>query len=273
MRKHLKYTLLALAAMILLSAAIHFVAALTWDRHIHYTEISYGSPKITPELDGYVIAFIADTHQIPLDKLDEAVRGINAHKVDALLLGGDYDHHGPEPTLAVLSTARTTDGIFGVDGNHDDYETLAAAMQKYDMTLLGDASHTMRPGLVFAGARNAVTLKPNPVAALMAGIPKENFVVMLMHNPDYAMRQDTTGIDLILSGHTHGGQITLFGLWAPMLWPSNHITAYGQKFMHGWAKNNRGTDMFITRGLGTYLKTPRVFAPPEVVFVTLRAQP
>lgn len=107
----------------------------------------------------------------------------------------------------------------------------------------------------------------------MTEIPREAFTIMLMHNPDYAMRQDTTGIDLILAGHTHGGQITFFGLWAPSLWPWDHITAYGHKFMRGWAKDNQDTDMFVTRGLGTYLNTPRVFAPPEVVLLTLRNAP
>jgi len=95
-------------------------------------------------------------------------------------------------------------------------------------------------------------------------------VILAAHNPDIAMQRDTTGCDLILSGHTHGGQITLFGLWAPALSLRNTITDYGQRFMRGWARSRDGVPVYICQGAGTFEYLPRVFARPQVIILELK---
>lgn len=84
------------------------------------------------------------------------------------------------------------------------------------------------------------------------------------------MQQDMSKVDLTLSGHTHGGQATFFGIWAPRLaWPG--ISDYGEKFKVGWAISQSGTPVYVSRGTGSIygvfggydIPIPRVFARPE----------
>ncbi len=100
---------------------------------------------------------------------------------------------------------------------------------------------------------------------------RDDFVLLLAHNPDITMRQDTSNVDLTLSGHTHGGHVTFFGLWAPALTWNTVITDYGQRFMSGWAESRDGTPVYVSRGTGTFERTPRVFARPQVILFTLQS--
>lgn len=249
---------------------VHVVSALTLDRRIQYKEVAYASPAIPAAMDGYVVAFVADTHQLPLEKMRAMADVISARKVDLLLLGGDYDHAGAGPTMAVLGAVKTDDGIYGIDGNHDNIATLGRDMAANNITLLQNTGLEIRPGFYLAGVSNALAHLPAVVNKALANTGRDDFVLLLCHNPDFSMTLDTGEVDLMLSGHTHGGQITFLGLWAPILWPLGKISAYGHKFKSGWAKGAYDTDVYVTNGAGTYLKTPRVFARPQVVFLTLR---
>ena len=93
----------------------------------------------------------------------------------------------------------------------------------------------------------------------------DDFVILLSHTPDYAEDVPVTNTDLVLAGHTHGGQVTLFGLYAPVI-PSR----YGQRFLTGLRYNSNNTPIIITNGIGTSRKNVRLFAPSEVVVITLR---
>jgi predicted MPP superfamily phosphohydrolase len=81
------------------------------------------------------------------------------------------------------------------------------------------------------------------------------------------MVQPTAGVDLILSGHTHGGQITFFGL--PLYLLRGSITDYGTRFAHGFAYSADGVPVFTSSGVGPYFNIPRIFARPEVVIFTM----
>jgi predicted MPP superfamily phosphohydrolase len=81
------------------------------------------------------------------------------------------------------------------------------------------------------------------------------------------MIQSTEGIDLILSGHTHRGQITFLGY--PMYLHRGSITSYGTRFGYGLARSADGVPVFVSSGIGAYYSVPRIFARPEVVIFTL----
>jgi len=255
-------------------ALIHIVHGLTLDRIIQYVEVDFSSPNISAELDGYRIAFLTDTHDISEERLGAIVRELNERGTDLLLLGGDYSSRysadrseTTQRTMRVLSGVRTTDGAFGVAGNHDTRVPLYSYMEASGITPLSNSGLHLREGFFLAGAQDLMTGRPD-IAAATAGAHPGDFVLLVSHNPDLSMRQDTTGVDLILSGHTHSGQVTLFGLWAPALTPTRVFTVYGQRFMSGWAYSRDGTPVFTSNGTGEYL--PRVFARPQVVVVTLR---
>ena len=104
------------------------------------------------------------------------------------------------------------------------------------------------------------SLDTDPCKAL----PRDAFVMMLAHTPDYAERSSTTA-DLVLSGHTHGGQVNLFGLYAPV-----KNSAYGNRFLSGMNKTADGAVVITTNGVGTSRKKVRFCVPSEVVIVTLK---
>lgn len=241
---------------------------LTMGHRMQYKEACWRSPKVPPRLDGYVIAFITDTHDIAARTLERVRTRIDDRKVDLLLLGGDFAD-APETTLQILGKTRTADGIWGVEGNHDEYVRLFAAMEANNVRPLINSGAAIRPGLFLAGVEDLWNRKPDVPLAVKNAKP-DDLVVLLCHNPDMAMSQDTSRVDIMLCGHNHGGQITLFGLWAPFLWPYRKITHYGHKFKSGWAKAPHNTDVFVSNGTGTSQYKPRIFARPQVIFLTLR---
>lgn len=269
MKKIWKYTWRTVFILIVLIIAIHLISAYTLDRIIKYTETGFTSPKLPPEMDGYVIAFITDTHDIGAEKLGQVVERVNARGVDLLLLGGDFSWHDSNETLGILKGIKTKDGVFGVDGNHDSFRDLKQTMPKHGFTLLPDTGQHVKPGfylggMTFYGGDNSYPSLKNALAQAESS----DFILLLTHNPDNVEAQNSSRVDLALAGHTHGGQVTLFGLWGPAL---KEVTVYGHKFMKGWAETSHGSKIFVSRGIGVS-GSMRVFSRPEVIFMTLKAQ-
>jgi len=256
-----------LLAVLLLIVLIHAVHALTLDRILVYEEITFSSPNLPAEMDGYRIAFVSDIHAMTDRRLRAVVEELNTRQIDLLLLGGDFtfDHEALEPTLELLSQVITTDGAFGVEGNHDHYEVLFQAMKAHNITPLSNSGVYIRERFFLAGVEDLWNREPN-IAEAIADAGLDSFVLLISHNPDLAMLQDTTAVDLILSGHTHGGQVNFFGRWSIGL-DSGVISHYGTRFRGGWAESHDGTPVFVSQGVGEYY--PRVFARPEVVLITL----
>ena len=250
-------------------ALIHVLHAVFIDTSIEYVEVSFYSVNLPPEMNGYRIALVTDTHDITSQRIQAVVVEINARQVDLLLLGGDHvpthgfrDDFNP---LEVLSRTQTTDGVFGVEGNHDRRADISTIMEQFGIIPLVNSGVYVRDGFYLAGVGGTRENFPD-IAAAVYGASDESFILLLAHNPDVSMEQDTTGIDLIMSGHTHGGQITFFGVFAPAL-IINHITWHGHRFMSGWAYSHDGVPVYTSRGTGEYL--PRVFARPQVIIFTL----
>ncbi|MDR0768123.1 MAG: metallophosphoesterase [Methanosarcinales archaeon] len=256
--------LLTITVLIVL---VHVVHAATLDRIVVYNEISFSSPNVPAEMDGYRIAFVTDTHVESDRRLQAIAKELNRRQVDLLLLGGDftYDSDNVESTMEILSQIAAPDGSFGIEGNHDKYQYLFPAMEAHNITPLSNSGVYVRENFYLAGVEDLWNRNPD-VSAAIAGAEPGSFVLLLSHNPDVSMLQDTTKVDLILSGHTHGGQINFFGLWSLGL-ESRVISDYGERFRQGWAESGDGTPVYVCRGVGEYY--PRVFARPEVTLITL----
>lgn len=267
----LQNIIFAAIAIFIVVVIIHAVSAIITDRKMQYLEISYTSPKIGPELNGYTIAFITDCHHLALGKLRDVARNVKKREVDLLLLGGDFAR-GTElwRSMKIMGTIGAKDGIYGVDGNHDDWKDLYAAMRKYNMTPLDNCGVHLRGNLYLAGVEDLWKRSPNINKAIEDANPGD-FVFLLAHNPYLAMMQDTSRVDIMLAGHTHGGHISFFGKWTPALTNISYIIKHRRKFIYGWVKTPCDTDIFISRGTGSLRFIPRVFAQPQVVFLTLRS--
>lgn len=234
----------------------------------------FSHPDVPAAFDGFRIAFISDLHYKSLFKekgLENLVRLLNDQRADVLLVGGDL-HEGCEyvaPVVSALAAVKVPMGIYVVLGNNDYeacYADIVRQLEAHNIHLLEHRVDTLKQDgaeILIAGVRNPFDLQKNGVSPTLALSP-DDFVILLMHTPDYAEDVAITNTDLVLAGHTHGGQVTLFGLYAPIL-PSH----YGQRFRGGLKRNSQGIPMIITNGLGTSNRNIRMFAPSEVVVIEL----
>ena len=264
-----KFRLAVIVGLIIaIIPVIHIVHSITLDRAVRYIEIEFRSENWPAELDGYRIAFITDKHVLPDEEMRAVAAELNERNIDLLILGGDFSmgnsHY--QGTVREIAQISTTDGIFGVDGNHDDYRRLFAAKERYGITPLNNDGMRIRAGFYLAGVHDMWRRNPNIETAVANAAPGD-FILLVSHNPDVSMSQPTAGIDLILAGHTHNGQITFFGF--PMYLLRGSITDYGTRFAHGFAYSADGVPVFVSSGIGVYYSIPRIFARPEVVIFTM----
>ena len=223
--------------------------------------------------DGALLVFASDFHyksKFGDKRLHGTVETIRRINPDILMLGGDYKEGcGNIPALFdALGGLDVPLGKYAVMGNNDYeecYGEIADAMRRNGIRLLEHECDTIvRAGdrIIVAGVRNP--FDPANLQSPTLGLADDDFVVLLVHTPDYAQDSDIANTDLVLSGHTHGGQVTLFG-YAPVI-PSK----YGQRFRTGMKRNDDGIPIIITNGLGTSRRNVRAFAPSEIVVVELR---
>ncbi|WP_320996642.1 metallophosphoesterase [Bacteroides nordii] len=243
------------------------------DRVVKY---DFTHRDVPEAFDGFRIAFISDFHYKSLFKEKELaglVRLLIAEQADVLLMGGDYQEgceYVPE-LFAALSQVKTPMGTYGVMGNNDYercHDDIVREMQRYGMRVLEHRVDTLkREGqqILIAGVRNPFDLKQNAKSPTLDLSP-EDFVILLVHTPDYVEDVSVANTDLALAGHTHGGQVRIFG-YAPII-PSH----YGSRFLTGLKYNTANIPMIVTNGLGTSNRNIRIGAPTEVVVITLHQQ-
>ena len=241
-----------------------------------------GSPDVPEAFDGYRIAFASDFHlesKFKERQLRGTVKALQALAPDVVMLGGDYQE-GCEyvaPLFEALAEATPPDGIYAVLGNNDYErctELIRSAMQEHGIHLLEQAVDTIYKGeqyILVWGANPYTGRYPTARAKRHAPssetIGQRDFTILLTHTPDYVEDADISAADLALAGHTHGGQVTLFGLYAPIT-----ASKYGMRYRTGLKHNRHGIPIIISNGLGTSRRNIRFCAPTDIVVVTLQSK-
>lgn len=227
--------------------------------------------------DGKKIVFVSDIHHGPhfsKKRIGNLVKRINGLKPDIILLGGDYVESNAQyikPCFEELQNLNAPLGVYGVLGNHDHWEDVSMVeeeMKKAGITLLKNKAKwvTVKDGGIKIGGVDDLYFGRKDIGPTVNDVQEEDFVILLSHNPDYADKIKNNKIDLVLSGHTHGGQITLFGLWAPYI-PSN----FGQKYRSGMVETDY-TKVYVSKGVGTNVFPLRFFAHPEITVINLKKE-
>jgi predicted MPP superfamily phosphohydrolase len=246
------------------------------------------------------IAALADLHAcepwMDLERIASIVARTNALQPDLIVLLGDYVAGMPRVTTGYIPAARWAPalgrlkaplGVHAVLGNHDWWEDRAVmrsgqgkpiAQQELEKAGIpvyeNDAVRLTKAGhpfwlaglgdqLAYMAARRYRKLKRlgvDDLPATLAKITDDAPVVMMAHEPDVATRMPSR-VALQLSGHTHGGQMRIFG-WSPIV-PSR----YGGRFAYGHMREN--CDIVVSGGLGCTALPIRINMPPEIVLVTL----
>jgi predicted MPP superfamily phosphohydrolase len=188
-----------------------------------------------------------------------------AEQPDLIVLGGDYvtwgDRRYVGPVAEALAPLSAPHGIFAVLGNHDDDRDMPAALSAHGMAVLRDSRTRIElrgEALELAGIRYW-TRKPSDVARVVRGATAT--VVLLAHNPMRLIEAAALAVPLVLSGHTHGGQIVLPGLGAVAAREFPVIAGKGTR---------EHTSIYVSRGVGTVYVPMRLNCPPEVAVLTLQ---
>ena len=232
------------------------------------------SSQVPAAFDGFRIAFASDFHLESKYKerhLMNTIRALQDEQPDLLLLGGDYQEgcQYVEPLFTALGQVSPPFGTYAVLGNND-YERctdeIRNAMKENDIHLLEHELDTLTHNgqhLILAGVANGFDLKRYATSPT-APLKDEDYVVMITHTPDYTEDADIVHTDLALAGHTHGGQITLFGWIVPKT-----ASKYGRHFLTGLNYNTQGIPVTTSNGLGTSRKNIRAGARSDIVIIIL----
>lgn len=267
----------ALAPAIVLAAVLALLAYMALEaRDLTVNRVEFASPELPLALDGLTVALVTDVHHGPFlsrARVRDAVDRVNALEPDVIVLGGDYVHRDAKyiaPVFAELARLRAPLGVYGVLGNHDHWEGATAtrrAMSAAGITLIENAGVWLEA----EGAR----LRLGGVGNLWEGEQRlggavgdagaDDFVLLVSHNPDYVEALTEGTVDLVLAGHTHGGQVRFVGAGAPWV-PSE----FGQRYRSGLVTKGP-VPVLVSNGVGTVSPPLRFLAPAQIVLLTLRS--
>lgn len=218
-------------------------------------------------LAGLTIGLITDLHHsrtVSRRDVERAVATINAASPDLIVLGGDYvtwgDRGYVEPVAEMIAALRAPHGIFAVLGNHDDDRDMPAALQRKGIVVLRDARTRVvirNEPLELAGIR-FWTRRVADIVRVIAGATAP--VVLLAHDPRRLTEAASLDVPLVLSGHTHGGQVVVPGVGA--------LAARKFPVIAGAARREN-TTIFVSRGVGTVYVPYRWNCQPDVSLLTL----
>ena len=243
--------------------------------HVDVTRTVLRVAGLPEALAGLRVGFMTDLHRsstVSHDLIATAVRLLMSERPDLIILGGDYvtwggdksaggDRFFVEPAAEAVGTLSAPHGVFGVLGNHDDDRDMPAAMASRGIEILRDERTRLTingESLDLIGIRYWTT-RPRDIASVARGASKAS--ILLAHNPSRLKEAAALSLPLMLSGHTHGGQIVLPGVGA--------VAARNFPIVAGTG-SREGTTAFVSRGVGTVYVPIRINCPPEVAILTLQ---
>jgi len=229
--------------------------------------------RLPKNLDGFRIVHLSDIHHSPftdLKHISHAAEIANDLKPDMFVLTGDFVSHESEyiaPMAKVMETLKSEFGTFACLGNHDHWtdgdlvtKHLRAANVK---VLINEGFRFSARGSSFwlCGVDDYMVGQTDLQSALRGSFPDE-MKMLLAHNPKILYRAARASVDLMLSGHTHGGQVKIRN-------DENRILPR-RKFASGLYRR-KNTQVYITRGIGTVVLPVRFCCPPEISLIELHS--
>ena len=271
------------AVCLLLSAATALLASCgvldeITEPKLFETEVR--SARLPEALDGFRIVLVSDLHADSCRNrkyLARIVERMNRLHPDLIAIAGDLTDGsvtGLAPQLEALRGLKAPYGVFGVPGNHEyysDYRDYMAYLPTLGVTMLENSHRMIRTDFAVAGITDPAAWKrglPGPnISAALKGIPKTAFVLLLAHQPRHCIAAAQLGVDLQLSGHTHGGLVWGIGPF---------IVKRNGGFVSGAYKVG-DTVLYVSRGVafrsrGRWGFIWRIGIPSEITLLILRRQ-
>ena len=273
---------LKLGAAVLFGVAVSSLTGFTYAIEIEpewldKTIVELVLPNLDPAFDRFRLVQVSDIHAskwMPEGRLASVVDAVNSLRPDLVAITGDFVSHSPWKFQQILiNQLRRLDPVYGsvaVLGNHDhwnDADIVRSVIAESGLTDLDNSFCTLRrqgTSLHFAGVDDYMEHKDR-LDEVLKQLPREGAAVLLAHEPDYANISAPTGrFDLQISGHTHGGQVSLPLIGAPIL-PS-----YGRQYPRGLYRIKQ-MQLYTNRGVGMIHLPFRFNSRPEVTLFVLRS--
>jgi predicted MPP superfamily phosphohydrolase len=230
--------------------------------------------RLPKKLDGFRIVHLSDFHYGPFVEarhLERAVEAANRLNPDLVALTGDYisqERGYAAPCAEVVGRLRARHGVFAVLGNHDhwtDARLITDLFQAEGIRMLineGQRIDIDDEAFWLAGVDDTM-VGLEDLSLALAGSGESEMKLLLAHNPVILRRAARADVDLVLSGHTHGGQV--------MLRPEKNRSGRPRRRILRGLGRRANTQIYVTRGLGTVVLPIRYGCPPEVSLLELRA--
>lgn len=234
-------------------------------------------------MNGFRIVHVSDTHYGPVvsrSHVQGAIDLANSLEADLIVLTGDYVHRTPrsvEPGIGLLKGLRSRLGVVGVLGNHDHWEGANYCRSVFKMigvplidnrrvflTADGISDKPEAGKSICLGGIGDLWEDDTKYEEVLRGLPEDMPRILLAHNPDCAEYvPPKSRVDLMISGHTHGGQVKLPFFGAPIV-PS----AFGSKYLLGLCGGPH-CPVVVSGGIGTAVLPVRFGVVPEVGVIEL----
>ena len=273
---------------VILAAGVVWLAYASLEtRWVKITRVTIESHDIPASFDEKRIVFVSDIHYgayMSRDRAIKLVQRINAIHPDIIILGGDYSSREEKyiiPIFDELRNLKSRYGVFGVMGNHDYFvngDLTLKMMDRNGIKICDNKSYWVKilKDSIKIGGVDDPEGGIQVLDSTIHDVHRKDFCILISHRPDYVKQMNTDLVDLTLSGHTHGGQVTFFGLWAPILpsdnglWASLTFSRENQKYCYGLFQRNAILQSYITSGIGTRSPHFRFFRLPEIAVLELK---
>jgi len=246
-------------------------AAFLTPRRLRVVDVALTPPGWPASLDGLRVAVVSDLHAgapfVGVRRVREVVRRVLLAGPDLVLLLGDHladvalGRHVSPAELARALAGLSAVPVIGVLGNHDWYaggHRVRAALEAVGLPVLEESAVPVLDGRLWVAGVGDLWERSPDVGAALAGVPEGAPVVLLTHNPDVAL-EVPAHVQLVLAGHTHGGQFALLGR------PLHRISERtGNRFTRGWYADLR---LYLTSGVGSSTLPLRTVVPEVPVLV------
>jgi uncharacterized protein len=230
--------------------------------------------KLPPALDGFRIVQLSDLHYGPMvdpRHLQRAIEIANDLSPDMIALTGDYisqERGYAAPCAEIVGQLKAPHGVYAILGNHDhwtDAKLISDLFRAEGVSMLineGVRIDVRDHAFWLAGVDDTM-VGLEDLSLSLAGARDDEFKLLLAHNPTILRRAARANVDLVLSGHTHGGQVTLRR-------EKNRFGRPRRRMLRGLGRR-ANTQIYVTRGLGTVVLPIRYGCPPEVSLLELRS--
>jgi hypothetical protein len=265
------------------AAGLVFYAGEIARHELELIERTIKLPRLPDAFAGMKIVQISDFHFQEYTEamfLEAIVRKVNALAPELVVLTGDFVSSNPLPQHIAIKLAYHCGEIlsriecplrYAIMGNHDVLVSARAvtdALHTHGIPVLANSFVPLeRQGqrIWLAGVEDVLIQRPDLSTALPAAKRRDGEpTILLAHEPDFADYTMGQQVDLILSGHTHGGQILL-----PFL-PPLMLPDMGRKYVHGLFRLGDGMQLYVNRGIGAVTLPFRFRCPPEITAITLQ---